>query len=167
MQEIRWNTECRRKLGYISVSRQLGTQISHRLELPPTRRRAPRVIGAPATAARQQLRPWSRSGPHQLQETKKGGYRDAPRRMNRWPRGQCQCSLRDTCGCEKDQLVIAPPKTCPLGGKRYVRNRVRVQGLAAVSQAIGIRKVPACCLFAKRGDRAKSRFLRLGPSPRQ
>ena len=100
VQKIRWNTECRRKLGYISVSRQLGTQISHRLELPPTRAARSKGYRCPATAARQQLRLWSRSGPHQLQETKKGGYRDAPRRMNRWPRGQCQCCLRDTCGCE-------------------------------------------------------------------
>lgn len=50
---------------------------------------------------------------------------------------------------------------------RYVRNRVRVPGLAAASQATGSRKAPAYCLLAKRGGDAKPVFLSMGPSPRQ
>jgi hypothetical protein len=43
VQEIRRSTECRRKLGYISVSRHSGTQNHHRLELRITfSRRIPR-----------------------------------------------------------------------------------------------------------------------------
>jgi hypothetical protein len=40
----------------------------------------------------------------------------------------------------------------PTGGMRYARYSVRVQSLAAASQASGCRKVPPHCRFAKKGD---------------
>jgi hypothetical protein len=69
-------------------------------------------------------------------------------------------------GGNQDHMVLAPPKTCLWGGKRYARNRVRVPGLTAVSQAIGCRKVPAYRPKPMKGGDAKSAFLSLGPSPR-
>lgn len=97
----------------------------------------------------------------------KRGYLDAPRRRTHWLAAGANAASVTPQGVSKDHLVLAPPKTCPGGGKRYVRNRVRVPGLAAVSQAIGCRKAPTYCLFAKRGGSVKLVCLRSGPSPRQ
>ena len=47
-----------------------------------------------------------------------------------------------------------------------MRNRVRVPGLAAVSQAIGCRKAPAYRPMPLKGGDAKPVCLSLGPSPR-
>jgi hypothetical protein len=56
--------------------------------------------------------------------------------------GWATAEKRDAYGREPLNGVLASPETCPEGGTRRARNRVNVPGLAAVSQAIGHRKVP-------------------------
>lgn len=76
-QETRWNTEYRRKPECISVWRPLGTQIAHKTKLPPLFGK--RFKGfCDRNSSSSAAVPWSGSGPHQLQETQKGGYREAP-----------------------------------------------------------------------------------------